>query len=154
MLDLLTPFLDHASPENAQHFSEGFLGLALGAIGKIFGGSSKNKEAKAAAEAATLNAQQIRERAAIETTLRERTGQREAGTISANAGANGLAGGGSSADILRESVRNTAFDLSTIKSQSELEADIRLKEAKGLKAAGKRSLISGFLDAGSFLLGG
>lgn len=131
-----------------------FLGLAIGALGKLFGGHSRKKEAQAAAEAAKLNAQQVRERAAIETTLRERSGIREAGAINAAAGASGLAGGGSAADILRESARNTAFDLQTIKSQSELEAKIREREAAGYKAAGKRELVGGILDAGSFLLGG
>ena len=130
-----------------------FLGLALGAIGKLFGGSSRKKEAKAAAEAAKLNAEQVAERAKIETTLREREGQREAGSIAAAAGASGLAGGGSAADVLRESARNKAFDLQSIKTLSDKEIEIRMQEAKSLKKAGNRSFIGGAIDAASFLLG-
>lgn len=149
---MLRLFLDFLKDES------GLLGIGLGlgikALGGLFGGSAKKREAKAAAEAARLNAQQIRERVGIETTLRERTGAREAGTITANAGASGLAGGGSAADILRESARNTAFDINTIKTQGELEAKVREREAAGFKAAGKRSFLGGVLDAAGTLLGG
>ena len=137
---------------------DGFLGIGLGlgikALGAVFGGIGKSKQQKAAAEAATLNAQQIRERAAIETTLRQRAGTREAGSINAAAGASGLAGGGSASDILRESARNTAFDVSTIKTQSELEAKVREREAAGARSAAKTSILGGALDAASLLIGG
>ena len=127
-------------------------GALLGGASAIFGGLSKRKAARAQAEASRLNAQQIRERADIETTLRGRAGQRESGTIAANAGASGLAGGGSAADILRESTRNRLFDLESIQSQSELEARVREQEARGARSAGNRALIGSGITAAGILL--
>lgn len=120
-----------------------FLGAVLGIAGGLLGGFGKAKAASSQAAAMRLNAQQVRERSTIESTLRERTGDREAGSINAAAGAGGLAGGGSAADILRESVRNTEFDLRTIKDQSELEARALEKGAKGVKTGGILSGITG-----------
>lgn len=135
------------------------LGLGLKVAGALLGGRAGKKASKAQARAATLNAQQIRERADIETTLRQREGEREAGTIAAVAGVSGLAGGipgapsGSAADILRESVRNTLFDVRTIKTQSELQAQVFEQEAKGARSAGRAALVGGVLRAGALLLG-
>lgn len=122
-------------------------------MGGLIGAFGKKKAGKAEYEAAKINAQQVRERAAIETTLRERAGAREAGTIAANAGASGLAGGGSSADILRESARNLAYDVNTIKTQSELEAEGILKGGKAAKSAGNIGFLSGVGSSiGGFLM--
>lgn len=99
-----------------------------------------------------LNAKQVEDRARIDTLLRERAGVREAGTIAANAGASGLAGGGSAADILAESARNTAFDLASIRTQSSLQAAALRKGAKASKTAGNIALGGSILDAASFLL--
>jgi len=100
--------------------SQGIFGALLGIGASLFGGRSEKKAAKAEAEAtaraAELNAEQVKERAKIETTLRERAGIREAGQASAATGKSNLSGGGSSADILRESARNTAFDVGTNRS--------------------------------------
>lgn len=130
-----------------------FLGAAIGAIGSIFGGASKRKAARAQAKASRLNAQQVRERTEIEATLRERRGEREAGSINSAAGASGLSGGGSASDILRESARNTAFDLNTIRTQGALQAEVHELEAKGAKSAGNRALLGGALGAASILIG-
>lgn len=100
-----------------------------------------------------MNAQQVRERAVIESTLRTRQGAREAGSIATAAGAGGLVGSGSVVDILRESARNTAFDLSTIKTQSELEAQALLLGGRASKAAGNIGFLGGGFDAGSILFG-
>lgn len=131
-----------------------FLGIGklIGIGASIFGGSSKKKAAKAQAKAAELNAQQVRERGQIEATLRERTGVREAGTIRAAAGHSGLAFGGSAQDILLESTRNTLFDLNTIRTQSELQAQVYEQEAKGARSAGRSAMIGGFLDAATILV--
>lgn len=133
---------------------DGFLGLAFGALGSIIGGFGKRKAGQAEAKAAELNAQQIEERAKIETTLRERAGIREVGQIATAAGASGLAGGGSAADILRESARNTAFDLATIRTQSELEAKVTRLGGKAAKQAGNIGFASGILGAGERIFGG
>lgn len=136
------------------------LGKLIGAGLSLFGGAKKGKaEAavyKAQARAAELNAEQVRDRARIETTLRGRAGLREAGSISAATGASGLAGGGSAADILRESARNTQFDVASIKSQSALEAGALDATAEGYykaaKGAKKNGLLGGALSAASLLL--
>lgn len=130
-----------------------FLGALFSAAGALIGGIGKKKAGKAQAEAAKLNAQQVRERAAIETTLRTREGFREAGSIQAAAGAGGTTGGGSAADILRESARNAAFDVQTIKSQSALEADAFELGGKAAKKAGNIGFLGGALDSASILLG-
>lgn len=129
-----------------------FIGLALGAAGGLLGAFGKRKAARAEAEAYRINAQQIRERAGIETTLRERQGLREAGSIAAGAGANGLNIAGSAADILRESARNQAFDIQSIKSQSELEAKAAERGAKAAKAAGTLGFIGGVANTAASLL--
>lgn len=120
----------------------------------MIGGFGKKKAGAAEAEAARLNAQQVRERADIETTLRDRAAVREAGAIAANAGASGLSGtgGGSAADILRESARNAAFDVQSIKRQSALEASALEKGGKAAKRAGNIGFLQGGLDAASILL--
>lgn len=125
----------------------------IGAAGSLLGGFGRRKAGRAEAKAAVLNAQQVRERATIESTLRTRSGAREAGSIATAAGASGLLGGGSVADILRESARNTAFDLNTIQTQSELEAKAILLGGKAAKTAGNIGFLGGALDAGSILLG-
>lgn len=142
--------------------SYGFLGSLIGIGASLFGANKQKKaakaEAEATAEAARLNAEQTKERAKVETTLRERAGQREAGTISTAAGASGVTKGGSAADILRESARNTQFDLGTIKTQSELQVKVFEQEGKGAlkagKARGQAALASGIGSAASILLGG
>lgn len=142
--------------------SQGFLGALIGIGASIFGASKKKKAAKAEAEAtaraAELNKEQVLERAKTETTLRERAGVREAGTISTAAGASGVTKGGSASDILRESERNLQFDVGTIKTQSELQAQVLEQEALGArksgKARGQAALASGAASAASFLLGG
>jgi len=144
-----------------------FLGALIGIGASIFGGISNKKaakaEAEATAEAARLNIQQVQERAKIETTLRQRAGQREAGTIAAAAGASGLAGAagggptGSAADILRESARSTAFDVGTIRRESRLQAGVLEQEARGAlkagKARGRAALAGGIGSAASILTG-
>lgn len=141
-------------------YSQGFLGALIGIGASIFGARSQKKAAKAAGEAqaraAELNAEQVAERARVETILRERKGLREAGSISAATGASGLAGGGSAADILRESARNTVFDRNTIKKQSGLRIEALKSEAtaarKGAKLQGRAALAAGAASAASFLL--
>ena len=110
-------------------------------------------------QAAALNAQQVRDRARIETTLRQREGGREQGTIAANTGASGLTMGGSAAEILRESVARTAFDIDSIRTQSNLEAGALertsegyLKAAKKTKKTGVLGLIGGAVSAATALL--
>lgn len=127
------------------------LGTALGAIGKIFGGFGARKRARAAAKAAELNAQQILARAETETVLREREGIREAGAIRAAAGASGLEGGGSAADILRESARNLAFDVASIREQADLQARALRQQAKAGRRAGNLAFAGGFLDAATLI---
>lgn len=133
---------------------DGFLGLGLSVLGGVIGAFGKKKEGAAQAEAAKLNAEQIRKRAEIDTTLRTRAGTRELGSINTAAGGSGLAGGGSAADILRESARNTAFDVLSIKTESDLARRAKLAEAKGAKTAGKIGFAGGLLGAASTLLGG
>lgn len=133
---------------------DGFLGLGLKVLGGLLGGVGKKAEAKANAQAATLNAEQIRKRTEIDTTLRERSGVRELGSIKTAAGGSGLAGGGSAASILRESARNTAFDVYSIKTEGDLARRAKLAEAKGFKRAGNIGLFGGVLDAATTLLGG
>lgn len=133
-------------------------GLGLGAAFKIgsaiFGGGAKKRAAKAEAQAFEFNALQVEDRARIDTTLREREGQREIGAIQTGAGASGLAGGGSAADILRESTRNTLFDLASIKTQSSLEAKRFRSGAAAARTGAKLGLAASVLDLGSSLLGG
>lgn len=131
-----------------------FLGTALGIVGGLLGGFGKKKQANAQAEAARLNAQQVRERADIETTLRARAGGRESGAVTAAAGANNLAAGGSASDILRESARNTEFDLTTIRTQSDLEAKALEKGAKATKKAGTLGFASSVIGSAASILGG
>lgn len=118
------------------------------------GGIGSARAGRAEAKAARLNAQQIRERATIESTLRARSGLREAGTIAAAAGANNLTRAGSAAAILGESARNTAFDLLTIRTQSELEARATILGGKAKRAAGNVGFLTGGFDAASQLIKG
>lgn len=129
------------------------LGLAIKGISGLFGANARRREGQAEAMAARLNAQQVRARTGIETTLRTRQGVREAGSINAAAGSLGSAGGGSAADILAESARNTAFDLDSIRTQGDLEARVYDTKAKAAKKAGRRGFFGGLLSTAAGLLG-
>ncbi len=127
----------------------------FGAVGAIIGGFGKKKAAQAEEKASQLNAQQVRERVGIESTLRERAGAREAGSIAAAVGASGFTGvGGSAAEILRESARNREFDIASISKQGDLEAEAIELGGKSARRAGNIGLISSGISAASFLLGG
>lgn len=130
-----------------QDLSLGIFGSLFGIAGSVIGAFGKRKAGRAQQQAANLNARQVEERAQIETTLRERAGIREVGQIATAAGASGLAGGGSAADILAESARNTAFDLATIRTQSELEARVLRLGGKAARTAGNIGFASGLLGA-------
>ena len=99
-----------------------------------------------------MNAQLIGERTGIETLLRERAATSEAGTIRANAGASGLAFGGSAADVLRMSARNAAFDIASIQKQGELEKKVTLLGGQAAKAAGNLGAISALTGTASDIL--
>ena len=152
--------LDPVPAMQGLEYSQGIFGAVLGIGASIFGGLSKRRAARQAGEAqarsAELNIEQVEERARVETILRERRGTREAGQITSAAGASGLAGGGSAADILRESARNTRFDLGTIKKQSGLRIQSLRQEAraarKGGRLSGRAALAEGALSAASFLI--
>ncbi len=130
------------------------LGALLGAGASLFGGAGKRRAARAQAEAAELNAEQVEQSAEIRTTLREREGAREVGTIQANAGASGVEIAGSAEAIIRESARNTAFDVSSIGSQSALEAKALRRGAKASRAGGNLAFLGSAFTAGSILAGG
>lgn len=126
-------------------------GAAFGALGSVLGGIGRRKAGRAEAKARELNAQLIEQRAGIETVLRERAGLREAGQINTAAGASGFAAGGSAADILAESARNTAFDIASIKTQSELEARAERLAGSAARKAGNIGFLGGLLGAGEAL---
>lgn len=84
--------------------------------------------------------------------LRERAATSEVGTINANAGASGLALGGSVADVLRMSARNAAFDIASIKKQGELERQVTLLGGKAAKAAGNIGAIDTLVGTASDIL--
>ena len=138
------------------------LGTLIGVGASLFGGRSRRRAARQAgeaqAQAALRNVEQVQERARVQTILRQREGMREAGQISAAAGASGLAGGGSAADILRESARNVAFDVGTIGTQSRLQVEALQREAeaarRGARIQGRAALASGVAGAAQFLIGG
>ena len=111
------------------------LGTIISGVGGLIGAFGRRSQARAAAKAIDFNIDQILSRSDIETTLRQREGQREEGAISAAAGASGLMAGGSASDILLESARNTAFDLSSIRTQ----ADLQVKAMQQQKKAGQRA---------------
>lgn len=96
-------------------------------------------------KAAALNAEQVRERARVESMLRQREGGREQGTIAANTGASGLTMAGSASEILRESVARTAFDVASIKTQSGLEAAALDRTSEGYATAAKKTKKTGML---------
>ena len=129
------------------------LGALFSAGSALIGGASRRRARRAQARAARLNARQVRERTEIQSTLRQREGTREAGRISAAAGASNLAGG-SAADILRESARNTAFDVASIESQGELQAQVFEQEARGAQRSGNLAALGSAFTAGAILLGG
>lgn len=117
--------------------------------GALLGGFGARKAGKAQAKAAKLNAQLIEERTGVESLLRERQGAAELGTIRANAGASGLAGGGSVSDVLAMSARNAAYDIASIRKQGDLERRATLLGGSAAKAAGNFGLLGGVLDAGT-----
>lgn len=133
-------------------YAYGIFGSLLGLGASLIGGIGKRKAAKAEAEAARLNAQQIEERSGIEQVLRGREGTREAGTIAASAGASGLDLAGSAAEILRESARNTAFDIQSIQKQRGLQAKALRKGAKASSAAGNIALGGSIIGGASDFL--
>lgn len=130
-----------------------FLGGLISGFSKIFGGNSERKQYRAQAQAKELNAQLVDKRTDVEKTLRAREGVKEAGTISADTGAQGVNLAGSAADILRESARNTAYDVNSIGEQGALEANVLRAEAGGLRKAGKRSFIGGLIGGAADILG-
>jgi len=119
----------------------------LGAIGGILGAFGSKKESSAEAEAAKANAELVRERTAIETTLARREGIKGVGATIAGFGAAGVTGGGSAADVLRESRRDIAFQVTSIQKLGALEAEGFDKQAKAAKTAGKVGFASGLLGA-------
>lgn len=119
----------------------------LSAIGGIVGAFGSKSEAKASASAAKANAALVRERTAIEVTLAKRAGQKGIGGTVAAFGAAGVTLGGSASDVLRESRRDIAFQVSSLRSIGAQEAGLFDAEAKAAKKAGTISFISGLLGA-------
>lgn len=119
----------------------------LSAIGGIFGAFGKKSESKAEVEAAKLNAALVRSRTKIETTLARREGIRGVGATIAAFGAAGVTLGGSAGDVIRESRRDIAFQIASIREIGGQEATLFDKQAKAAKKAGKIGFASTLLGA-------
>lgn len=125
----------------------GIIGGIFGVAGGVVDAFGAKKEAKAKTEAAKLNAALVRSRTSIEALLATREGIRGVGETVAAFGFAGVELGGSAGDVLRESRRDIAFQVASIKSIGEQEAVLFDKEAKAAKTAGKFAFASGLLGA-------
>lgn len=119
----------------------------LSAIGGIIGAFGTKSAAKSETKAAEANAALIRERTSIETLLAQREGRRGIGATIAAFGASGVTLGGSASDVLRESRRDIAFQVSSIRSIGAQEAGLFDAKAKASKKAGKIGFAAGLLGA-------
>jgi hypothetical protein len=131
--------------------------MALGAIlaigGAIAGAFGKKKAGDAAKEAAFLNAQLIEKRTEIDATVAERTGEKGIGQTKADIGAAGLQIAGSAAELVRESERDMAFAINSIKEQGKLEAHITRKGGKAAQKAGNIGAVGSIIGGISSVFG-
>ena len=118
----------------------GLLSGIIGAFGAVKAGKAAKKQSK-------INAKQIRKRADIETLVAERSAIKGLGGIRADVGAAGLALAGSAADIIREGERDSAFQLETIREESEFQA-------KSVLAGGKAAQTASRFAAAGAVIGG
>lgn len=144
-------------------------GSLLGAFGSIFGGGAQKQAYEYQAGMARMKAQVAEQNAAWARQAGEqhamlsglKTGQ-EMGGAYAKTGASGvLAGGGSSGDVLGSIHASGVYDQGMLRYNAakkaygfEVEAAGDLAEASMAEQAGKNAWLSGWLGAGSSLLGG
>jgi hypothetical protein len=130
--------------------------MALGAILSIgaglIGAFGKKKAGDAQKEAAMLNAKLIEKRTEIDATVAERQGEKGIGATRADIGAAGLQVAGSAADLVRESERDAAFAIDSIKEQGKLEAKITRKGGTAAQKAGNIGAVGSIIGgiAGAF----
>ncbi len=125
--------------------------MAIGAIIAVGAGLlsafGKKKAGDSAKKAAQLSAKVIRKRTEVDVTVAERLALKGLGQTRADVGAAGLAQAGSAADLIRESERDAAFAITTLKEQGKLEE-------KAVLAGGQAAQTAGNIGAASSVLGG
>jgi DNA invertase Pin-like site-specific DNA recombinase len=129
-------------------------GAVLGIAGGLMKAFGQKKQAKAQAKAEKLNAELIRERTKVELTLAKRAGIKGIGATRADYGAAGLKQLGSAGDVLRESARDIAAQLASIKKLGKLEEQMHLQAAKAATAGGTLGMIGGILSSVGSGMGG
>lgn len=118
----------------------------LSVFGGLLGGLGRDRELRGQARAAKFSEQLVGEREIIQKRARFRAGAQERGTLVARAANKGLTGGGSAADILRQSVADEEFDLRSIERASELERGRFRAIRKGARGGRVLNVFSTALD--------
>lgn len=135
----------------------------MGLLSGIIGAFGARKAGKAQKKQSKVDATQIRKRADIETLVAERSAIKGLGGTRADVGASGLALAGSAAELIREGERDSAFQLETIREESEFQARNVLAGGKAADTASKFAAAGAVIGgaestasavAGAFGLGG
>lgn len=128
-------------------------GAVLGVAGGILGGIGKRKQRRAEARAAEANAEIVRERTDMESTLSRRRATQAEGATQAGFGAAGVEQSGSVSDILQQTARDAAFELGSIQRAGELEEKALRMGAKSSRKAGNFALAGGVIRGVGSLFG-
>lgn len=128
-------------------------GAVLGVAGGILGGIGKRKQRRAEARAAEANAEIVRERTELESTLSRRKAIQAEGQTQSGFGVAGVQRAGSVDDILRQGARDAALELGSIQRAGQLEEKALRLGAKSSRRAGNFALAGGVIRGVGSLFG-
>ena len=131
----------------------GIISAAIGAVAAIQQGRAADRAAKYNAQIAEQNATVARQQASAAAEQQRRENVRRLGSIRANVAGSGLSLEGSALDILEESATEAELQRQNIIYEGEVRATGQQGQAALSRAEGRTARTTGYLRAGSSLLG-